>query len=304
LRRILSARRQRSRERWRYEAPIALAVCLILALAPNSHADVNLGTAGGITYVRDGAEPGPPPANGVLADCPETRHVTGGGFSQAGPRTGLLNDTTPADDADSDRDADDAWTIEMTGSHRRLRGLAVCARAELAYPVRRVKVRSGQTRTARTACPRGMHVTGGGASLRGISSDSNVTATHPVDDGDRGGAPDDGWRARAHNSGDVRRVMLVRAICADDPPVYPEEAVVVGPSRGERARANCPGRAHLLGIGGRLEGLASQASLTVAMAADDGDRGPVPDDRAVVAATNAGATAGKELTAYAVCARR
>jgi hypothetical protein len=299
-----AGRRRSSGGRRRYRAPIALAAGLIVALAPSSHADVNLGTSGGITYVQDGADPGPPPANGVLADCPGAWHVTGGGFSQAGLHTGLLNDATPADDADSDRDTDDAWTVEMTGSHRRLRGLAVCAKAELAYPVQRVEVRSGETRTARAACPRGMHVTGGGASLRGLSSDSNVTATHPVDDGDGGRVPDDAWRARAHNSGGVRRIMLVRAICADDSPVYPEKAVVVRPGRGDRARANCPNSAHLLGIGGRLDGSASQASLTVAMAADDGDGGRVPDDRAVVAATNAGASAGKELTAYAVCTRR
>jgi hypothetical protein len=306
LRRIVSYGRGESRRgRWRYGASIALAVGLTLGLAPISNADVNLGSAGGITYVQDAAEPGPPPADGVLVECPGARRVAGGGFSQSGLLTGLLNDATPADDADSDRDADDAWTIEMTGFHEQLRALAICAKGELAYAVGRVTVDAGQTRAATAACPHDMHVTGGGASLRGISPDSHLTATHPLDDRDRGKAPDDGWRARAHNSGDVRRVMLVRAICANDPPVYLEEGVVLEPGSGKAARANCPSDAHLLGVGGRLDGLGSEAFLTVAMADDDGDGDSVPDDRAVVGGTNAiGAAGDKELTAYAICARR
>jgi hypothetical protein len=59
-------------------------------------------------------------------------------------------------------------------------------------------------------CPRGTHVSGGGAGADNGGGDVNEST--PYDSGDDGSAPDDGWAAYFNDTGNVAN-MRVYAIC-------------------------------------------------------------------------------------------
>jgi hypothetical protein len=84
------------------------------------------------------------------------------------------------------------------------------------WNVRRVRVteklKPKRKGAATASCRRREHVVGGGAAV--TTDDLAYLATsRPIDDGDEGGAPDDGWRAVLHSASDTPAQMEALAIC-------------------------------------------------------------------------------------------
>ena len=63
-------------------------------------------------------------------------------------------------------------------------------------------------------CPAGRSVVGGGAKSSDVPGALSLRATRPVDDGDAGAVPEDGWAVRAHNTTAAPQELTAFAICA------------------------------------------------------------------------------------------
>ncbi|MDQ4124212.1 MAG: hypothetical protein M3134_01245 [Actinomycetota bacterium] len=94
------------------------------------------------------------------------------------------------------------------------RSAATSTAPKLVYKSATGQVGPDTTNGVPVLCGRGTHVTGGGVRTPGANSDVFVAASQPVDTGDVGGAPDDGWYGFVDNEGDSTADFEVYAICA------------------------------------------------------------------------------------------
>ena len=145
--------------------PVALALVLpAVALAGE-----DLGSAGGVSYIRDSASPDPPATAVLEAACPAGKEVSGGGFDAS--VAGELNDTAPADGPDAGDDPDDAWfvTIEFapTGFEPEVEAYAMCEARSHRTEVEADPIAAGETAKVSVPCPGRTKPTGGGVSLSG-----------------------------------------------------------------------------------------------------------------------------------------
>lgn len=183
-------------------------------------------SAGGsaLTYVNQDLFPianGSSVGSTAIVNCVSGR-VLGGGLEIPGnadtDNDERLNASHP-NDFDGDRVHDDGWkavynVTNNEGGPITPVGYAVCA-APGELRVRNVfttKVVFPGAATARAKCPRrgGWRVVGGGS--QGFFQ--RVVVSAPFDDGDRGKAPDDGWRVRVLNTPQTDpTALLAHAIC-------------------------------------------------------------------------------------------
>ena len=75
------------------------------------------------------------------------------------------------------------------------------------------QVPSGETDYQQIKCPRHSVVTGGGVYISGSSLDAHVNTTFPLDSGDRGATPEDGWAGHIGNDTGTPKEETVYAIC-------------------------------------------------------------------------------------------
>jgi hypothetical protein len=68
--------------------------------------------------------------------------------------------------------------------------------------------------TSKVRCPAGLHAVGGGGYTTGSYGEQRVVGSAPFDSGDRGRAPDDGWRATADNVTGPDQSLLAFVLCA------------------------------------------------------------------------------------------
>jgi hypothetical protein len=280
---------------------------LTVAGSPAS-ADVNRGTAGGLTYIYDQTQFAGP--NGANADaaCPPGTHVVGGGGEIGGPvHTNHLNTTFPFDGADADPRPDDLWIAHAwVGSPFPdvVDVIAVCRQGKARYRSGAGNVQPGTARTLRATCPPDTHVSGGGVFVDGGIDDSWVSSSYPYDDRDAGSAPDDGWAARVYNVGAFGpKRMTVHAICLAVRPRYVAAApVTVGDPSLPMTGPACPASRHLTAGGIRLGApLAAEAHPVTMMPFDLADADSIPDDalRAEAGTTSASQTA--TMLRHAIC---
>jgi hypothetical protein len=243
---------------------------LTVAGSPAS-ADVNRGTAGGLTYIYDQTQFAGP--NGANADaaCPPGTHVVGGGGEIGGPvHTNHLNTTFPFDGADADPRPDDLWIAHAwVGSPFPdvVDVIAVCRQGKARYRSGAGNVQPGTARTLRATCPPDTHVSGGGVFVDGGIDDSWVSSSYPYDDRDAGSAP----------------------VTVGDPSLP-----MTGPA--------CPASRHLTAGGIRLGApLAAEAHPVTMMPFDLADADSIPDDalRAEAGTTSASQTA--TMLRHAIC---
>ena len=62
-------------------------------------------------------------------------------------------------------------------------------------------------------CPKDKSVVGGGPSLSGPASQAHVARTAPLDSGDKGKVPDDGWEITVGNPSGTEMDVVVYAAC-------------------------------------------------------------------------------------------
>lgn len=278
---------------------VAFAVTA-LAVPAIALAGGDLGTAGGVSYVKDSASPTPPATAVLEAACPAGKQVSGGGFDAW--VNGELNDSAPADGPDGDPDPDDAWFVSVDfapgGFEPEVAAYAICEGRSHRPEVQAETVAAGATETVSAPCPGKTKPIGGGVSLSGAEDEAHVNSSYPFDGPDADSDPDDGWRGRAHNAAGAVKTMTVTAICRGgalrnrfrfwDVPV------------GEATFPPCLDTEHLVGIGWRITGPASEGFPEYGTPSDDSDTGSAPDDGADFAAHHDG-SAPKRLIPHAIC---
>jgi hypothetical protein len=207
------------------------AVLALLAFSPAALADVNLGTAGGLTYMRDssGLPVAPPSVVGADAACPGGTHVVGGGFTGSAVRTRSvqfwINSTHPFDGPDANNVRDDGWTgrgFNRLGTDKRAVVHAICSRGTVRYTSNSRSLSPGSAGVARANCPAGTYVSGGGAGLDGSATEAFINASSPRDSKDADRTPDDGWFAHAYNQGGSTKTLSAYAACVSALPGYVE----------------------------------------------------------------------------------
>ena len=150
----------------------------------------------GVRYRRAAKDPDPGQGRTVKASC-RGRNLIGGGFSIAPVLVNEVSVSVPYDGADPGSRPDDGWTVHGFNDPSAIMGIvevhATCVRdGDLSYPKKAASAPSMlTTRSPRARCGRAGSVTGGGGSV----GSGHIVESHPIDGGDRGQAPDDGWRS-------------------------------------------------------------------------------------------------------------
>jgi hypothetical protein len=155
------------------------------------------------------------------AGCGGGKLLGGGGYVEGPAAVGsAMMRTNPYDDGDPNDLADDGWgysALRPAGGSSDTAAHAICAaKGDLAvrYPYRiedagaKAKVGGPIAGASRVACPRGFHVSGGGA-----YGDLRIRASVPFDGDDANLAPDDGWRVRFYSPDGAEEPMSIHAIC-------------------------------------------------------------------------------------------
>lgn len=95
-----------------------------------------------------------------------------------------------------------------------------------------------QSRLEIATCPPRTHVYGGGAAT--ALEDGVINASYPIDNGDRGKTPDDGWAIYYDNFENGSIQVSARAICGPMMPRYRRTGFVAPAGRYVTTRAACP----------------------------------------------------------------
>lgn len=147
------------------------------------------------------ADPGPSSANASVS-C-EEGHATGGGARAVGaPDDWFLNTMTPFDAGDPGDNPDDGWTTyaqRLEPSFGSLLVDVMCTKGKEPTYEDKEEVTDDPTVKVTAMCKGDTVVVGGGAFVSGATSQAHVAKSAPVDDGDAGKIPDDGWTATFSN---------------------------------------------------------------------------------------------------------
>jgi hypothetical protein len=162
-----------------------------------------------------------PTTSGNDVACPAGLAAMGGGARLVGVASNwLLNSTYPIDNAtDPDSFPDDAWQVYVGWAGPAPTNYLVdiiCGEDPPVYKVKQATLDTPSpftTAKATARCPKGRHVTGGGALISGPVFEAYVLSSYPVDGKDRDKAPDDGWRAAAVNADGSSKTLTTHAIC-------------------------------------------------------------------------------------------
>jgi hypothetical protein len=276
-------------------------------------ADDNLGTRGGITYMRDGASPTAPAVSVIEVECPPGADFSGG---LANPGTSVyasdLNDTWMADGSDFGAALDDAWftTVRFPAPadpplFPNPRVYVICEEVEHLPSSFSVPIAPGEARTQSVNCSVGKKPTGGGVTITGDETDGAfINSSAPYDGNDDNRKPDDGWIGRAYNPTGAEKTMTVTAVCREGSLRYSKFTDRARAGRQANASAGCrvQGPQHLVGVGWRWTGPAAEAEIDFLTPQDSFDPDSVPDDYASIAGENKEGTR-KKLTGWAICVR-
>jgi hypothetical protein len=90
----------------------------------------------------------------------------------------------------------------------------VCLKSKhLSTVVAKGKFASGAADSETAKCPKGSHVTGGGAKLNRAPGEGVLNSSYPADLGDKDKVPDDGWTAIGQNNSGQSMRLAAYAIC-------------------------------------------------------------------------------------------
>lgn len=144
-------------------------------------------------------------------------HVLGGGAIIA-PNNSWIASSHPFDGNDPGKKPDDGWAVKANDTAMGMGALvvsAICRRGKAPdYERRKVEFEAGESAGPVARCEGGSHVTGGGVRVSGPANRIRVVRTYPIDGGDSGKLPDDGWKGVAYNdSGVPPKTVVSYAIC-------------------------------------------------------------------------------------------
>ncbi len=140
--------------------------------------------------------------------CPSGKHVVGGGAFIA----------TTGSHVNSSYPLKNGWRTRIHDTVGGNGGMEVYAVCRSLGKVRHVSktatgVASGTTKSVVARCRPNEHVAGGGGRITGSMTEAHLAATYPVDNGDRGTLPDDGWKVVARNSSGAAKKVTAVALC-------------------------------------------------------------------------------------------
>jgi hypothetical protein len=270
---------------------IAAAALTAAVVASPASAEDDLGSSHGVHYFSEtGDDQGP-----VDLTCPDGTDPTGGGFEQPAI-AGRPFWSFPLGDS---------WRVFMhvpSMGAQEVNGYVMCKGGTLRHREKDLQIGAGKTKSAKVGCPGARHVAGGGGLLNAAPGDGWINSSYPVDDGDRGRRPDDGWRVRIYNDDGDSHVMEVHAICQRRQPRYVQESRTLPPGSSSATFPGCRSSEAVIGAAIRVGGQASSGIPRALVPSDSGDSGDVPDDRVLANASNeVGAPKDKRITGFAIC---
>jgi hypothetical protein len=296
---------------------LAMLVTLVLALEPPISAtagvpvdpnlgDTVLGTAGGVRYASEATVYDAMSSYGeVYIGCGGARwHLIGGGSVAGGPAAQSWEVAShPYDFDDADMMGDDGWQVGAYGPPTsEVTGFSICVRGgELTYPFRSLPASPTGLRSASVGC--------GGARWRATTGSAFVAtsgswtqSSFPIDKGDAGATPDDGWKGVVYDAIGGGGVFNMYAVCAAGVALSYVRGAPTSLAAGNAMsrKVACAASEHAVGGGVRTSGPADGARLVSSFPYDGPDADDVPDDGWQ---TRAYAISGadKTVTPFAIC---
>jgi hypothetical protein len=296
---------------------LSMLVTVILALVPPISAtagvpvdpnlgDTVLGTAGGVRYASEATVYDAMSSYGeVYIGCGGARwHLIGGGSVAGGPAAQSWEVAShPYDFDDADMMGDDGWQVGAYGPPTsEVTGFSICVRSgELTYPFRSLPASPTGLRSASVGCG-GVrwHATTGSAFV--ATSGSWTQSSFPIDKGDAGATPDDGWKGVVYDAIGGGGVFNMYAVCAAGVALsYVRGAPTsLAAGNGVTRKVACAGSEHAVGGGVRTSGPADGGRLVSSFPYDGPDADDVPDD-GWQARAYAISGADKTVTPFAIC---
>ena len=274
--------RGRLAARMRAARGLSAGIVALIPLSSGMAQAEDLGTSGGITYIRESQSVTDGDDVSLIANCPPVRLVPANGSV-----FGTINSVTPLDANDPDEDHDDGWVAHMVNSTNdpaTAESYVICADGKATIRTSREKtVKGGKTAAVKAACPKGKWVTGGGLLANGAIDDGWISGSIAYDDGDPGKAPN-GWRGRFADpsSADSQKVRAY-AVCWNIPkPRY--KFVKDSAPAGFASTRTHTGDGEVLGVGTDREGRWPITQAQPIDSPDDADS--IPDDGGSFAARN------------------
>ncbi len=139
-------------------------------------------------------------------DCGTTESVSGGGVLPSGaPEEWWIHFSAPRDSAgDLDSEPDDEWRAQIfhqpTFQPQDALFASVCLKTiKPKYEAQGVAFTEDPLVTASVECPKRKSVAGGGPDVSGAPSATHLVKSQPLDSGDKGKIPDDGWKVTVSN---------------------------------------------------------------------------------------------------------
>jgi hypothetical protein len=252
---------------------------LYVAAAPSSATATTLGKVGGLKYVEADAPLAGAPnttrtTTTATARCGRERTATAAGGSITGSAVAsALSKLEP----DSHAALGAGWHVLQPDATLQI--FAVCAKKQTISP--NVDIQTFPTAPSdlglTSECAEG-HVVGGGVYANTSTDATFINTTMPVDAGDAGAAPDDGWRAFQHLFNGTGVSMVVHAKCRKGPtPAYRTLSAPVPAHQPVTLTIHCNG-GHVIGGGALISGPAGDAHIAASMPIDLQDADSVPDD--------------------------
>ena len=129
-----------------------------------------------------------------------------------------------------------------------------------------------------------------------------ISSSYPVDDGDAGRVPDDGWKARVRSRAGIGGSTTAYAICTDRPGLtYRDKAFELAVSDTNQPSLGCGEGHSAISAGVKVSGPANLAILNRLETYDGGDDDIAPDDGGWAHVANTLET--RRATVHAICKR-
>jgi hypothetical protein len=155
---------------------------------------------------------------GVGGYCADPEHAVSAGvlYDSKGLDFAHVIESTSEDGVDAGIERDDGWSVGAQNDSAYPIGMAlrvVCATGDYAYAEQPFTSTAGGRTAVTAACPKSMHVVGGGIDNGGSVKDTSLSAFRPVDGADADRAPDDGWKVGVDDTDQFPASALVYATC-------------------------------------------------------------------------------------------
>jgi hypothetical protein len=123
-------------------------------------------------------------------------------------------------------------------------GASVVQSGGVSYVTTKKSVKPHSFLRAIATCPKGTSVVGGGEQASTKFGTIDLRQTSPVDSGDSGNSPDDGWGVGVYNQSSKPSSIRATAACGDAHATYVQKRVPLKAHDGREQDARCPSGLH------------------------------------------------------------